>query len=54
MLTQADQINDGVLHRPELIQAISIWYSTDGGGKEEAATTTPQEPLAMSACCVMS
>jgi len=30
VMQQADSMNDGVLHRPELVQAISLWYSLAG------------------------
>lgn len=29
VMSKADVIGDGIIHKPELLQAISIWYSID-------------------------
>ena len=33
VMSKADVIGDGLIHKPELVQAISIWYSIDDEGK---------------------
>lgn len=33
VMNKADVIGDGMIHKPELVQAISIWYSIDSEEK---------------------
>lgn len=66
VMQQADRINDGVLHRPELVQAISLWYSIAGrdenlergqsdtalhGHAQNGKTPAAAEALKASSCC---
>ena len=49
VMSHADCLKDGVLHRPELVQAISLWYSLAGRSESDAtagdkASAGPSHP----------